>query len=70
MNDTISNEYLKLHNEGRRQDRILVLLQMEYGTTAIDQWAAMGSIDTPEGRLSEVIKDKTKYAAPSLREYL
>jgi hypothetical protein len=70
MNDTISNKYLKLHNEGWRQDRILALLQLEFGIAQVQTWAALGSIDTPEGRLSEAIKDKTKYAAPSLREYL
>jgi hypothetical protein len=70
MNDTISDKYLTLHNECIPQDRILVLLQLEFGINQVQTWAAMGSIDTPEGRLSEVIKDRNKYSAPSLREYL
>lgn len=70
MNDTISDKYLTLHNLEIPQDRILVLLQLEFGITRVKSWAAVGSIDTPEGRLSKVIKDRTKYAAKSLREYL
>lgn len=70
MNDTISNKYLTLHNEGLDQNSILLLLQLEFGIVKVHQWAAVGSIDTPEGLLSEVIKDRTKYTAPSLKEYL
>jgi hypothetical protein len=68
--NNINDKYIQLHNEFIPQDRILVLLQLEFGINQVQTWAAMGAIDTPEGRLSEAIKDKTKYAAPSLREYL
>lgn len=68
--ENISDKYLMLHNEGTPQDRILVLLQLEFGAYQVHQWAATGSIDTPEGRLSEVIRDRTKYSAPSLQEYI
>jgi hypothetical protein len=70
MNETISNKYLTLHNEGISQDLILFLLQSEFGIPVVNQWAAMGAIDFPEGKLSDVIRDHTKYTAPSLRRYL
>ena len=70
MLEQISDRYLSLHNEGLDQNSILLLLQLEFGIVKVHQWAAQGITNSPEGPLSEVIRDKTKYTAPSLKEYL
>lgn len=70
MNDTISNRYLELHNYEIEQERILKLLSMEFGIPQVLEWAKEGSINNPEGKLSQVVRDKTKYTAPGLEAYL